>query len=419
MLVNEYQSSSVESAKAKIEAKQKPDFTKTAPIIIWEETHNNTTSEVTTDDAMYIGTSYRFDSETGYYYLEDYGKLQYYTDISKEEYIAGNYYTCVGDKSWHPNHCTTMYKILSAEEYQNGETTSWQIKAYMYTQTEQESDKSDRGLYAIEDDYGTSYYYRGSVNNNYVSFAGFYWRIIRINGDGTIRLLYAGSSPNTDDLSIGTSAFNNQRNSPAYAGYMYGNIIDQSYEQNVTNEVDSTIKTRLDTWYEENIVDKNLESYIADSGFCNDRSLDSGNGVSTTAYTYFKGYRRYVNHTPSLICPQQNDLFTVNDADGNQDLTYPIGLITLDEMIFSGMSSGFLNRLVYTYSNSTFWLFTPLSYDASRKYIRIFNTARDGSVDNNSATYNISIRPVINLASNVEIESGIGTANDPYVVKVT
>ena len=84
----------------------------------------------------------------------------------------------------------------------------------------------------MEDHDGKSYYYRGSVSNNYVQFAGYYWRIIRQNGDSSVRLLYAGTNSNAtgDNLQIGTSAFNNQRNNPAYVGYMYGSTLNTSYE---------------------------------------------------------------------------------------------------------------------------------------------------------------------------------------------
>ena len=171
------------------------------------------------------------------------------------------------------------------------------------------------------------------MSNNYVYFANAYWRIIRLNGDGSVRLLYAGTTPNAtgSGLSIGISSFNSTRNSPAYVGFMYGNTINQSYELNIKNEKDSTIKTKLDSWYKTNIVDKGLSSYIADSGFCNDRSITSGDGVSLTSITYYGPYQRYTNHTPNLHCPNQNDLFTVSNTKGNQALTYPIGLITSDE----------------------------------------------------------------------------------------
>ena len=301
----------------------------------------------------------------------------------------------------------------------NIKTMRYQITAYAYTQSEQESDRSDRGLYAMEDEHKTSYYYRGSVTNNYVKFAGYYWRIIRQNGDGSVRLLYAGTTPNAtgSDLQIKASVFNSQRDNPGYVGYMYGSTFNTSYEQTHANENDSTIKIELDNWYKTNIVDKNLSSYIADSGFCNDRSLNEGDGVSTTATTYFGGQERYRNRTPSLICPQQNDLFTVDNTDGNQALMYPIGLITVDELMLGGLSNGYLNRLSYTYSSAHYWTMSPSYYDTQYMSAREMMESSYGEiVSSGFVTSRSGIRPVINLASTVEIESGIGTANDPYIV---
>ena len=333
MLVNEYQSTSVEDAKTKIENKQAPDFTKTAPIIEWTENHASNTSEATatmphpdlvgtggiaanlTSENILplIGTSYTFDSETGQYTI---GNPQYLDPTTLNYNGDTTYYFCSAGFNTNSSDlitpyqnvssCNTIYQIVSASSSDgtsNGsggtsiKTKVYQITAYAYTQNEQESDQSDKGLYMMEDQDGKSYYYRGSVSNNYVQFAGYYWRIIRQNGDGSVRLLYAGTNSNAtgDNLQIGTSAFNNQRNNPAYVGYMYGSTLNTSYEQTHANENNSSIKSVLDGWYETNIINKNLEQYIADSGFCNDRSIYSGNdGVSTADTTYFGGYERYV-----------------------------------------------------------------------------------------------------------------------------
>ena len=82
---------------------------------------------------------------------------------------------------------------------------------------------TDEGLYMAEDDEGESYYYRGAVKNNYVSFAGFIWRIIRRNGDGSIRMIYSGKSTSDtgDAVTIGNSQFNSKFWDPTYVGYKY------------------------------------------------------------------------------------------------------------------------------------------------------------------------------------------------------
>ena len=458
MLVNEYQSTSLEDAKAKIEAKQKPDFAHTAPIIDWTENHASTTTEITsmmphpdlvgngedytvnlTSDNILplIGTGYTFNTETGRYTLTGYTNVDP-TMLNYNNSDGTKYYFC--EASFSTNYlgiittsskytdCEGIYQLINATKIEsstsssNGsdiKTMNYQMTGYLYKQVEQESDKSDRGLYMMEDEYGKSYYYRGSVTNNYVKFAGYYWRIIRQNGDGSVRLLYAGTTPNAkgDDLQIKKSYFNRLRANPGYTGYMYGNTFYISYEQTHANEQSSAIKTELDNWYQTNIVDKNLSSYIADPGFCNDRELVSGNGVKDSVDTYFKGHERYVNHTPSLVCSQQNDLFTVENEKGNQALTNPIGLITVDELMLGGIADGYLNRLSYTYSSSHYWTMTPSYYEAAYSVARGIGVHTEGYAYFFWISSPYGIRPVINLASNVEISGGIGTKNAPFVIK--
>ena len=458
MLVNEYQSTSLEDAKAKIEAKQKPDFAHTAPIIDWTENHASITTEITsmmphpdlvgngedytvnlTSDNILplIGTGYTFNTETGRYTLTGYTNVDP-TMLNYNNSDGTKYYFC--EASFSTNYpgiittsskytdCEGIYQLINATKIEsstsssNGsdiKTMNYQMTGYLYKQVEQESDKSDRGLYMMEDEYGKSYYYRGSVTNNYVKFAGYYWRIIRQNGDGSVRLLYAGTTPNAkgNDLQIKKSYFNRLRTNPGYTGYMYGNTFYISYEQTHANEQSSAIKTELDNWYQTNIVGKNLSSYIADPGFCNDRELVSGNGVKDSVDTYFKGHERYVNHTPSLVCSQQNDLFTVENEKGNQALTNPIGLITVDELMLGGLSDGYLNRLSYTYSSSHYWTMTPSYYEAAYSVARGIGVHTEGYAYFFWISSPYGIRPVINLASNVEISGGIGTKNAPFVIK--
>ena len=113
-------------------------------------------------------------------------------------------------------------------------------------------------VYSVADDWGTSYVYAGAPTDNWVSFAGFYWRIIRINGDGSIRMIYTGTSTTesgTDDQ-ISTSTYNSSHSDNAYVGYMYGSTGASSYSATHANTNNSTIKGILDSWYKTNIVDK-------------------------------------------------------------------------------------------------------------------------------------------------------------------
>ena len=451
ILANEYQTTP-EIAKQKISEKQEVDFTKTAPIIDWQESHAQTTSSPTstmphpdlvnsgetyaanlteTNILPTVGTGYTFNSETGRYNLTGYD----YVDPTTLDYGANDYYYCGSSFSTNGtnndlisvsrsiSNCTTIYKLTGATKSE-GTTTGtagteiktmvYRMTGYAYTQTELESDKSDKGLYQIEDADGTSYYYRGTVTNNYVYFAGYYWRIIRINGDGSIRLLYAGTTSDAEgnnlnmkltDSSLGytnrtTSVFNTLRTDPGYVGYMYGNTFGSSYAETNANENDSMIKKYLDSWYKQNILDKGYADYIADSGFCNDRSLstrnNNGDGVSTTTkHTYYAGYTRfYETQTPSLVCPNaSNDLFTTASSNkGNKALTYPIGLITVDELMLSGYANNYLNKSAYTYSSYTYWTMSPSNFNVSSRSANEFYLNSVGYVNNTGVTNGNGVR---------------------------
>ena len=462
ILANEYQTSNIEVAKEKIVSKQQPDFTKTAPIIDWQEnstTISGTLSYVMPDPAdvgsgkdyasnltstnVYVGvaTSYTFNSEEGRYYLS--GML--YQDPTTLDFSSQDYYICSAGTNvtsanrlspYNNTSCTTMYKISgytgSASATVSGsDGTSYPATRYSFTrsrtynQTELESDKSDKGLYAMNDADGTSYYYRGSVRNNYVQFAGFYWRIIRINGDGSIRLLYAGTTKDAagTNAQIGTRQFNSQKNLPLYVGYMYGNTSGTTSDEVNANTNDSTIKSYLDSWYSTNLSE--YANYIADSGFCNDRTLstrsNNGNGVQTNVMTYYAAYDRYwTNYNPTLTCPDaSNDLFTVSETDGNQALTYPIGLITIDELMLAGARNGYVNKLYYPFSGYIYWTMSPYGFSSGTTAALEFSLGSDGLAYSGWVTSAIGVRPVINLRSDVQISGGIGTQNEPFVVETS
>ena len=380
-------------------------------------------------------------------------------------------------------------------------------------------------LCKAKDAYGDSYYYRGNVTNNYVKFADKYWRIVRINGDGTVRVIYDGTSAHangesSEDRQIGTSAFNNNYMDNAYVGYMYGNrdgiiesstwyytssytntntyyiakeytynastdrftlkdpiavlgsamtsdyvgyytfnrtsssssyqyvykitsvttgsseaTVDYKYvtygttskEKAQTNTNDSTIKAYLDNWYKTNIVGTTNEQYLADNVFCNDRSISTGTpsgysnlgyGTERTAYRWYnspwesESYSKY-NNKMMLTCPQQNDAFTVSDTSkGNGALTYPIGLLSTDEIVLAGGWSA-SNSGYYLYSGQWWWASSPgyfLGVYASVRFVY-----SDGNADNVDFVDNdvFGVRPVFNLKAEV-LKYGDGTASNPY-----
>ena len=334
-----------------------------------------------------------------------------------------------------------------------------------------------KGIYVSEDDLGKSYYFRGDVDNNYVKFGTYsqdlyygkdsnskyvtgtscdsiptncqklastgdsmYWRIIRINGDGSIRMIYAGTEAYANGSSeqptshIGYSAYNYNSNDNAYVGYMYGTTGSSTYEETHKNTNDSTIKTFIDNWYKTNL--GNYTSYLQDAIYCNDRSVTpvekfleyelTGNGTGTLGTAYSSLTRNFINSpaTPSLKCTNTNDRFTVSTSNGNGALTYPTGLITADEMIYIGASAydainnfAIVNQKSYLYtSNYGFWTMTPLNFgDVLADVVSTgmgFITF-EGIVSRNDTN---RVRPVISLKPDA-ITDGDGTRNNPFTVE--
>ena len=281
---------------------------------------------------------------------------------------------------------------------------------------------TDEGIFTAEDDYGTSYYWRGAVTNNYFYFAGYYWRIVRINGDGTLRLIYQGISPTSteEESQISNTAWTSKENDNAYVGYMYGASGSNTYEETHANTNNSTMKNKLDEWYNDNLIDD--EEYIADSGFCGDRSLTSGTGIGTTT-TYYGAYGRLANNkTPSFKCMNQNDLYTKNNEQGNGALTNPIGLITADEVAYAGGVStgtgGTSNTSYYLYNGQNYKVMTPYAYfnDSGTTRATLFGVDTNGVIRRfSNTTSSHGVRPVININKNVELE-GTGTSRDPFKI---
>ena len=280
-------------------------------------------------------------------------------------------------------------------------------------------------LCSAPDNYGNSYYFRGNVQNNYVKFANFYWRIVRINGDGSIRMIYDGTTAHengetSEDRIIGTSAYNENYNDNAYVGYMYGTPGSSTYEETHANINDSTIKKYIDTWYENNLKNTKYEEYINDNLFCNDRTLDAGSGfgTNTTGYRWanqsiFNSDYSFsnVSFTP-FICSKNNS-FSVEKTTGNGNLHYMIGLTTTPEIIMSGGTAGYVTKY-YIYSGQTIWTMSAYyfnSYASVRTVLDGANAWFDSKVSNING-----VKPVINLKSN-SLVSGDGTINNPYTVE--
>ena len=645
LAIDQY-TTNISTAKSGIASKGTPNFDKIEPYITYEQniTYNVTGSKVvstTSNDILFTTTTPSFNIETGQYTLSGTTSRGIVTNYLSN----GNtkYYTCMSNSTI----CYTVYVLYScAEPIYNANTglTTYNItNADIYTWKASSSSTSNPGLYKGEDDYTTdsntyTYYYRGDVNNNWVKFGNFLWRIVRINGDGSIRMIYSGlaSSSNhtganaqigtytygdttshtttTTDISgltndTITTTYSNGTYGNTYVGYMYnpnktisvypnknpgnnsgyrlnyfptftnisnttnyyffknfdsstdcftgsgndetgtctlkcrslgsdgdsnvdcvysnwntlattpgnysttapgiypasdptqyvyrksdtdggyrytcwsygtpvtkangdgttsvyvscpivseivGTVKNNPTQAKVkyhglfssnatasnTNVKDNMIKTKVDTWYVNNILNANdgngndLEDYLSDEIFCNDRSSSSvefplANGGS---FLYRPYNRNASSRNPSFKCLNTDGTFNSNDAftlkttnitssvnasgDGNNMLTYPVGLITVDEAAFAGGRLSTMNYNYYLYTGYTYWTFSPYCFTSDTAGARVWYVSSAGYLGANGTSAVYGVRPVINLNSDILYSGGIGTESNPYEVSL-
>ena len=335
---------------------------------------------------------------------------------------------------------------------------------------------SDKGMYKAQDDLGTSYYFRGAVDNNWVKYGKYtkdtyitedsnnnfslvdscnglnlcaklaskgddmYWRIIRINGDNSIRMIYTGTSAPDSNTKVvmtesinssgyiratssGMSIFNQKYDSAEYVGYMY-----EIGKQHGTSQ-SSDIKTYLEDWYA-NYTDLNkIETKITDQIYCNDRTASTSDvAYSTINYTtltswnstgtryYYGAYGRIQkDNNPMLTCAADSDRFTVNkiNGKGNSALTYPIGLITIDEVKMAGNNWSESNTSYYLHTGAEYWAGSPnVFFDSCAREFLVHEVGYLGWPD---VSYDRGVRGVVSLSSESKL-LGSGTYNDVYTV---
>ena len=290
------------------------------------------------------------------------------------------------------------------------------------------TDNNTNTLYTSTEDSKTVYYFAGNATDNWVKFGknannqDLYWRIIRTNSEGSIRLLYHGTSTTATDAYIGKSAFNSSYDNIAYVSYMYGSLGSIPNARENTNN--STIKGIIDTWYKDNL-NTNYGKYLSTTAvYCNDRSTsDNANFGART--------RLDTNKTPSYDCAATEDKFTVDSSTGNGKLTYPIALMTADEVSFAG-GVMYTNASTWYYYNSAkgsstgstwWWLLSPeFWYDSGAYVSQVFGLDHPGYLDYRrvgDARDSSGVRPAVSLKSCVKTSGGNGSASDPYTIKET
>ena len=295
-------------------------------------------------------------------------------------------------------------------------------------------------LASAEDDYGTSYYFRGAVTNNYVEFANKCWRIVRVSGDGSVKLILHNDNKtgvaNPCDAANNSasaafarysgetykSAFNANYNDNAYVGFKYGTVGAGDYALTHANTNKSTILTNLEAWYNDNL--STYEKVIDDTVWCNDKtnvtdtSYDplrlSPNGLGYGANkTYYGATQRLVNTSgsaggtgPSLKC--NGELSKINSK---------VGLITADELALAGYAYAKNNTTTYLQENATdtyWWSLSPDRFDGGYAYVwGVYGSY--GIFERNIVNVTGGVRPSISLKSTTNV-TGNGTSDSPFII---
>ena len=242
----------------------------------------------------------------------------------------------------------------------------------------------------------TTYYYIGKPNN-WVQFGGFWWRIIRINGDGSIRVIYHGMSGAEvgSETRIGYDVFNGSYDNKTYVGLVHDGVSQHGYGTN------SVVMNKLNTWYNNNLLDYEEDYIDTGMGFCSDRDLREGDDWDNNTI-YYAPFKRIDATTASLQCNAEDVL-----SQDNGKLSNPIGLVTSDEYLLAGNAESYLNV------NIDYWTISPCSFE-NGLYANVFFVNND-----HLSGYRVSnsngIRPVINIRADVEL-AGSGTTSDPFKV---
>ena len=378
------------------------------------ETYNS----VSKSSNYWYGTDYKYNKETGVYQLS--GELVQATleECRNGTKACGEYTLKNATQDYQYR---TLYKITS---FTNTTKTDTSSTLYMTTQSIFSTSifniptaDGEGELYKTADDLGDSYYFRGDVTNNYVQFGAYaegstvngttynsetsmYWRIVRINGDGTIRLVYDGTAKVENGTTHNTIIGDASYNAEDYLNVNYG---------------DSNIKGVVDGWYNTHLK-TNYGRYIADGIFCNEKEVTSEDSRNK----YYPSKDRLntsSNLRPQLTCTRSEDRYTTNSSLGNGQLTHPVGLLTADEVVFAGGLINNSNENYYLVSGYEFWTSTPV-FSSERDYYTLFwGMCDDGAIRSGEFIWSKSfgVRPVVNLRADVEF-TGNGSFETPYVI---
>ena len=326
---------------------------------------------------------------------------------------------------------SSVYYVVSATQ-----------ESFTYKEIISNKNTSEALLASIVDDYGTSYYFRGAVKNNYVEFANKCWRIVRVGGDGSVKLILHNDNPtgtanpcssanNSTNAAFarfsGTtykSAFNTNYNDNAYVGFMYGTAGASGYATTHANTNKSTILTNLETWYNNNLTA--YESVIADTVWCNDKTNVTDTSYNPWGYIDVSGLGygpnvTYYGATKRLVSTSDSAGGTGPSLKCNGELskiTSKVGLITADELAFAGYAYGLGNTTIYLQENATdiYWSLSPSYYGGG--LADVWSVGGGGAYFfYNYVSVSNGVRPLISLKSTTNV-TGEGTSSSPFIISM-
>ena len=313
-----------------------------------------------------------------------------------------------GTETYKVTNTKNIKTTVNIDNIANG--TSWD---------EQLKDYTNDGLFSTEDDYGTSYYYRGPVSNNYVTFSNKCWRIVRIQGDGSIKLTLESQSPcsetMTSDFSIGNTNWGykteNSKKIGDYKSSTSGmknllttwlNVTDDSgVSTNITESAEKWLKT------EEWCLGNTTNTYAYNSPYALLGTTATENYTSGTSFYYETGRNlngKGVTRNATLKCNGETD-------------TSKIGALTADEVVFAGGKAGSSNINYYLHNSSYNWWTLSRSYfDGTSD--RAFSVDSHGALGGDGYVFNFgsNVRPAVSLKSSTQITGGNGTVSNPYTI---
>ena len=404
-----------------------------------DDAPNETRSVDSEDQANYItyGTGYEANGTnfnlTGAAVTSDTYANSYSSLVGK--YLPNRYLSNAGSRTAGTMVTTTnlysVYYVVSATS-----------DSFTYKTISSNKNTTEALLASAEDDYGTSYYFRGAVKNNYVEIANKCWRIIRVAGDGSVKLILhndnttkaanpCDSANNSASAAFARysgetykSAFNENYDDNAYVGFKYGTPGSGTYEATHANTNNSTILTNLETWYNNNLTA--YESVIDNSVWCNDKT-----NVADTSYDPWSmtpnglGYgtnKTYYGATQRLVSTSGSAGGTGSSLKCNGELSKinsKVGLIIADELAYAGYAIGTGNTTTYLQENATdtYWCsLSPYSFCGSYASVWFVNGSY-GTFGSNRVDSIGGVRPSISLKSTTNA-TGNGTSDSPFIISM-